>query len=176
MSSGLRVAISANSSPEKSPVHSPTSHVSQTFSPKDIHEWLNSMGVAFVQYGKNFEDNGMSLDFLVSGGVTDQDLEAVGVSALHRKRILYEIEQEKFRREGLLKRGDEDESPASDAEEDPAVNQVPGHVPVLVIDETHEGTPPSGVPKPTPPPPPDMAELPPPPPDDEGRVFPPPPG
>jgi len=107
----------------------------------------------------------MSLDFITSGHVTDQDLIALGVtSQLHRKRILYEIDQEKIRR---WKREHEEESPASEPEDD-----VGPQVPVITVEDGPLS--PDGVM--TPPPPPETVELPPPPPDDGGKVYPPPPG
>jgi len=161
-----------NSSPEKSPVHSPTSRGSSVAfalaPPKDVHDWLSGMTSAFIQYVQAFKDNGMSLDFLCNGQVTEQDLIAVGVSTpLHRKRILYEIEQEKLRR---YKLEHDDESPASETEEPEEVIQ--SHVPVVTVDETLIQT--DGLI--TPPPPPESGELPPPPPEDGAKVYPPPPG
>jgi len=208
-SGGSRRPLSVNSSPEKSPVHSPTSMGSssafQLTPPKDIHEWLTFMGSAFVQYGKMFEDNGMSLDLILSGTITDADLVAVGVShPVHRKRILHEIDhQEKFRHEHSKRDPDGEESPASEPEDDPGA-PIQSHVPVITIDDHIDHSHPdddlitalpssggktsgsgssesassssSSSKTSTPPPPPDTAELPPPPPEDTGRVYPPPPG
>jgi hypothetical protein len=162
------LSTSAHSSPEKSPVHSPTSQGSSAFSlkdPKDIHEWLSSVHSTYAQYGKLFEENGLSLDFITSGQVTDQDLSSIGITnALHRKRILYEIEHRRYKREH------DDESPASEPEDDPS-EPIQSHVPVLTVDDSLLNN--DII---TPPPPPDTVELPPPPPEDGGRVYPPPPG
>lgn len=59
-----------------------------------IQQWLANLGPAFEQYSKVFVQNGVDLEFLLTGSVSDQDLEELGVSALHRKKILFAIHRE----------------------------------------------------------------------------------
>jgi len=92
------------------------------------------MSSAYLQYAKVFEENGMSLDFLLSGNITDQDLVALGMTnQLHRKRILYEIDQEKQRRS---KREHDYESPASEPDDDEDVSAQNQGIPILTVDDT----------------------------------------
>jgi len=77
----------------------------------------------------------MSLDFIISGNITDQDLAALGMTnQLHRKRILYEIDQEKQHRS---KREHDYESPASELDDDEDVTAQNQGIPILTVDENH---------------------------------------
>jgi len=81
----------------------------------------------------------MSLDFIILGNITDQDLVALGMTnQLHRKRILYEIDQEKQRRS---KREHDYESPASEPDDEEDVSAQNQGIPILTVDDNNvEGT------------------------------------
>lgn len=54
-----------------------------------VGQFLYKLGPAFLIYLKTFEDNGVNLTFLLT--LNDDDLEELGVSKLHRKKMVQEI-------------------------------------------------------------------------------------
>ena len=56
-----------------------------------IGQFLYKLGPAFLVYLKTFEDNGVNLTFLLT--LNDDDLEELGVSKLHRKKMVQEIKE-----------------------------------------------------------------------------------
>jgi SAM domain (Sterile alpha motif) len=54
---------------------------------EQIADWLKKLGL--TQYAQAFADN--DIDFSVLGYLTDQDLEKIGVSLGHRRKILAAI-------------------------------------------------------------------------------------
>jgi len=91
------------------------------------------MSSSYLQYAQLFE--GMSLDFIISGNITNQDLVALGMTnVLHRKRILYEIDQENQRRS---KREHDYESPASENDDDEDATAQNQGINILTVDENN---------------------------------------
>jgi len=60
-----------------------------------IESFLKELGPAYEPYTKTFADNGVSLEFLLT--LEDKDLEDLGVSRLHRKKIVFALPELKDR-------------------------------------------------------------------------------
>ena len=77
-----------------------------------MEEWLNGLGAAFAGYYDAFVDNGVDLAFLST--LTVVDLDEVGVTRLHAKRIVGAIKEWKERGDvGETARDDDDDRPAA---------------------------------------------------------------
>jgi hypothetical protein len=76
-----------------------------TFNTKmqEVNTWLTELGSAFAQYYQVFVDNGIDMNFLMT--CSDDDLEDLGVSRLHRKKMLHAIDELRLSK-GLNKRDD----------------------------------------------------------------------